>query len=409
MRGLLYSIMAALIIIPLFSIIFFYSQIGQENIDISIRANELKYFVDSIEADLNRFMEITGKRALISAVSNITVSGIPLDDAQIRLRELIENGTLKGAPSPLVDTDNLNTWEGKIGTLASNSGFYLTFEVLEMNVTQNDSFNILFEIKGFVNISDLNAKMGVIRNITATSIVSIDNIEDPLFPLNTLGRVFRVIRYYNFTNYAKDIVQGTNASLTSVSGNATIINSSDLTVSDADKILVTDIIADSKIGIIIGFKGVVAESDYVPAGFSKPYIVGAPNAMSLIQENERIYLDPRLYTKKVWDLQNLTSAIRNGYYKSSDKGPSFLDRLEGRLSLSDKYNNYGLESFVDLPEISQANLEVDYTLSCVDYEYWKNTTGRSIRNGAPGDPYDPVFNWFKIDLFHQNIYGVNEL
>ena len=114
MKGLLYSIMAALIIIPIFGIMFFHSQIGQKNIDISIRANELKYFVDSIETDLGRFIEITGKRAAISAVSNVTVGGIPLDDAQLRLGELIENGTLKGIPSPLVDTDNLNTWKEKV-------------------------------------------------------------------------------------------------------------------------------------------------------------------------------------------------------------------------------------------------------------------------------------------------------
>jgi len=404
MKGLLYSIMAALIVIPIFGIIFFHSQIGQKNIDISIRANELKYFVDSIETDLQRFMEITGKRALISAVSNITVSGTPLDDAQLRLSELIENGTLRGAPSPLVDTNNLNTWKGKIDIIASNSGFYMVFKDIEMNVTQNDSFNILFEIRTLVNISDPNAKMGVLRNITAASIVSIEDLEDPIFPLNTLGRVFRVIRYYNFTDYSKDLVQGTNASLTSASGNATIINSSDLTVSDPNKILVTDIIADSKIDIIIGFKGVVAESDYVPGGISKPYIVGSPNARSLIQEGERIYLDPRFYTKKVWNLQNLTLAIQNGYYKPSDNGASFLDRLEGRLTLSSKYN-YGLETFVNLPDITQVNLDVDYTLSCIDYKYWENVTGSSIRNGN----YDPVFNWFKIDLNNANIYGVNQL
>lgn len=403
MKGLLYSIMAALIIIPIFGIIFFHSQVGEKNIDISIRANELKYFVDSVEADLKRFIEITGKRALISAVSNITVSGIPLDDAQLRLSELIENGTLRGDPSPLVDTNNLNTWKEKVGTIASNSGFYLLLKDIEMNITQNDSFNILFEIKTLVNISDPNAKMGVLRNVTAKSFVSIEGIEDPIFPLNTLGRVFRIIRYYNFSNYTKDIVQGINASSTSISGNATIINSSDLSTSNPNKILVTDIIADSKIAIISGFKGVVAEDSYVPGGFSKPYITGAPNARTLIREGEKIFLDH--VKTRVWNLQNLTLAIQNGYYRPSDEGASFLDRLEGRLKLS-KYN-YGLETFVYLPSLTNVSLGVDYTLSCIDYEYWNNITGYPVRNGG----YDLVFNWFKIDSEdnHAIIYGVEEL
>lgn len=403
--------MAALIIIPIFGIMFFHSQIGQKNIDISIRANELKYFVDSIETDLGRFIEITGKRALISAVSNITVTGLPLDDAELRLAELIENGTLRGVPSPLVETNNLNTWEQKINTLANNAGFYLVLKGIEMNITQNDSFNISFKIKALVNISDTNAKMGVLRNITAISLVSIEGIEDPLFPLNTLGRVFRVIRFYNFTNYSKALVQGINASFTSVSGNATIINSSDLTSSDPNKILVTDVIPNDpgKIAIISGFKGVVAEDSYVPNGFSKPYITGALNARTLIQENETIYLDPKPYTKRVWDLQNLTLTIQNDYYKPSTVGASFLDRLEGRLSLSGKYGQYGLESFVNLTEIASA-LGQDYTtntLSCIDYKYWSDTPGKAIRNGN----YDPVFNWFKIDSEdnHEIIYGVKDL
>ena len=397
MKGLLYSIMAALIVIPIFGIIFFHSQIGQKNIDISIRASELKYFVDSIETDLNRFMEIVGKRALISAVSNITVSGNPLDDAQLRLRELIENGTLKGNYSPLVDKDNLKRWEKNVSDIASNSGFDLSLEITEINITQNDSFKILFEIKALVNISDQNAKMGILRNITAESIVSIDGLEDPIFPLNTLGRIFRVIRYYNFTDYAKDLVQGSLAGFGSVSGNATTSTLSP----NSQKIFITDNMTQG-IGTLNQFGGVVSESTYVPDGLIVPYIGGASNALTAIQENQRIYLDQT--TKKVWDLQNLTSAIQNGYYKPSIDGASFLDRLEGRLKLSSKYN-YGLETFVYLPDISDANLEVDYTLSCVEYMYWNNTPGSSVRNGN----YDPVFNWFKIDTNHETIYGVNEL
>ncbi|NIO44690.1 MAG: hypothetical protein GTN36_04015 [Candidatus Aenigmarchaeota archaeon] len=404
MRGLLYSIMAALIIVPIFGIIFFHSQIGQKNIDISIRAHELKYFVDSIETDLQRFMEIVGKRALISAVSNITISGTPLDDAQLRLRELIENGTLKGNYSPLVDKDNLKRWEKNVSDIASNSGFDLSLKITETNVTQNSSFNILFEIKVLVNISDENAKMGILRNITAKSIVSIDGIEDPLFPLNTLGRVFKVIRYYNFSDYSKNLVGGSNSS-GSNSGYAFVKLNADLQAVDinSSRVLVTDTIV-GKEAIASSFAGVVSEGDTaIPETFTGQAIIsGATNAVTIIENETRIYLDAQ--TKKVWDLQNLTLAMRNGYYKPSIDGASFLDRLEGRLKLSGKYN-YGLESFVYLPAISDADIVVYYNLSCVDYMYWNMTGGSSIRNGD----YDPVFDWFKIDSNHETIYGVNEL
>ncbi len=402
MKGLLYTIMAALLIIPVFGIIFFYSQVGETNIDISIRANELKYFVDSIESDLNRFIEISGKRALIAAVSNITVSGpsAVFEDAGLGLAELIQNGTIKGFEAPLVDTSNINRWEENVSDIASGSGFTLNFESIEVNVTQNDSFNLLFNIKILLNLSDKQVKMGVLRNITTSQLVSIERIEDPIFPLNTFGRVSRIIRYYNFTNYAKDLVEGSTAGLGSVSGNATTSTISP----NSEKIFITDNMTQP-IATLNSFGGIVSEDPYVNPGLTVPYIAGASGATAIIQENQRIYLD--FNTKKVWDLKNLTDNIVYGYYRPSDKGASFLDRLEGRLTLSSKYEPHGLETVVNLEDILAMNLGVDYTFSCIDYKYWSNITGSAVRNGD----YDPVFNWFKIDSEdnHPNIYGVSGL
>jgi hypothetical protein len=53
MKGILYSIMISLIIIPILGLVIFYSQSSQmRNIDTDIRANELEYFTKSIEKDL---------------------------------------------------------------------------------------------------------------------------------------------------------------------------------------------------------------------------------------------------------------------------------------------------------------------------------------------------------------------
>jgi hypothetical protein len=388
--------MAALLIIPILSLIVFHSVLTEKNIDINIRSNELEYFADSIERDLNRFMEITGKRSLIAAVSNITVTGKGLDDASLRLGELISNGTLYGTGAPLVDADNLNTWRQKISDIASNSGFNIDFKSIKINVNQNSSFDVKFETTIFLNISDSDLKMGVARNITASVLVNINGLEDPIFPLKTLGRVVRIIRPFNFTNYTKDLVQGSIA-VGSISGNATFSASSP---SD-QKIFITSNMSQP-IGTLNQFGGIVSESTYVPEGLAKPYMAGATGVLSTIKENERIYLDAQ--TKKTWDLQNLTLDIKYGYYTPSNEGASFLDRLEGNLTLSNKYK-YGLETFVNLEEIKAANLPVNYQLSCVDYEYWKNVGGVSVRNGN----YDNVFNRFKIDSNHAIIYGVDKL
>jgi hypothetical protein len=404
MKGIFYSIMISLMMIPILALIIFHSQSSQiRNIDIDIRANELEYFTKSIEKDLVRFIEINGKRTLISAVSRVVINGTGLDNAQLRLSEMFENGTLYSEPAPLVDSSNLETWKAKIEDIADDSGFNVEFENIKINITQNDSFNLLFEIGILMNISDKTEIMGVLKNITAHVLVSIDGIEDPLFPLQTLGRVVRFITISNSSKKTVPLSTGLNAS-GFVSGYSLVKDSSDVQVGDCDAntILVTDTITPI-LGIASSCKGVVSESDAViPPELWGKAITGATNAMQVVANGTKIYLDET--TKKVWNLGNLTSDIKNGNYHSSDEGASFLDRLEGNITLSPKYK-YGLETFVYLPDLTLAGIDADTSLSVLDHKYWNNIVGNSIRNGN----YDPVFGWFKIDGTSAINYGISDL
>nr|MBA4404656.1 hypothetical protein [Nanoarchaeum sp.] len=394
--------MIALFLISFLSLIIFYSQTQTQNIDINIRANELEYFSKSVEKDLTRFLEIHGKRALISAVSKIVVNGTGLDDAQLRLTEMIENGTLYNEPAPLVDTSNLQTWKLNISNIASDLGFDVEFKNIGINITQNDSFNILFNAKVYINISDETVNMGILKNITTFTLVSIEGIEDPMYPLNTYGRVIRFIKASNVSKNTTPLVTGQNSSGIGVSGEAFVKLDFQASDVNSSKILVTNTIS-GKESIASGFAGVVSETDIIiPQGFSKPIISEASGAISIIKNETRIYLD--ITTKKVWDLSNLTYDIKNGYYHNSSEGASFLDRLEGNLTLSPKYQ-YGLESFVYLPDLTNANLQVNSQLSVLDHRYWRNVAGSPIRNGN----YDPVYTWFKIDSQYATLYGINEL
>lgn len=402
MKGLLYSIMISLMLIPILALIIFYSSTSQiRDIDVDIRANEMEYFTKSIEKDLTRFLEINGKRSLISAVSNVIINGVGLDDAQLRLGEMIENGTLYGVPAPLVDTSNLEMWKVDVENIADKTGFNVELKEVSIYIKQNDSFNVLFSVNVTINISDKLEFMGIEKTIVSNALVSIEDVEDPSFPLNTYGRILRFIRRSNVSKDNSFLVQGLNSS-GYVSGEAFVINSSDLTMGYADKILVTDTVA-GKEAIASVFKGVVSEGDVIiPAGLSGKAITGATDARNKIQNNSKIYLDQS--TKRVWDLSNLTWDIQNGYYHSSGSGASFLDRLEGKTVLSPEYV-YGLETFVYLPDLTDADLSVNTLASCLDYEYWQGTAGSSIRNGN----YDSVYNWFKIDGDNAIIYGIGDL
>lgn len=404
MKGLFYSIMIAFIVVPILGLIFLYSQSGAQNIDTDIRANELRYFSESVKEDLIRFLQINGKRALISAVSEVITSGKGLDNAQLRLAEMIENGTLYGNPAPLVDEKNLITWEQNISNIASGLGFNIDFKSVQMNITQNDSFNVLFNTTVLINISDANAKMGILKNITILVPVSIENIEDPIFPLKTYGRVFRFIKASNYNKNTAPLVTGQNSS-GFVTGYAFVKLNFQVSDVNASRILVTNTVA-GKEAIAAGFAGVVSEGDInIPSQLTGKAITGATGATNIIKNETKIYLDAT--TKQVWDLSNLTSDVRNYYYHNSTVGASFLDRLEGNMTLSSKYQ-YGLETFVNLEELPTEL--VKSTNSIIDYEYWSNTAGSPIRNSNLMTIYDPtVFNWFKIDPDNAINYGIASL
>lgn len=391
----------AMFITSILALIVFYSQAKPSNIDVNIRSSEMEYFTKSVENDLSRFIEISGRRALISAVSQIIVNGTGLDNSQLRLTEMMENGTLYGKPAPLIDINNLEHWKLNISNIASNLGFHLDFKNLEINVTQNDSFNVLFNVTLYVNISNSNSKMGVLKNITSNVIVPVEDVEDPIFPLNTYGRIIRFVKISNVSKNTVSLTTGQNSS-GYVTGYALV--KSDFGPSDinSSRILVTATVA-GKEAIASGFAGVVSEGDLIiPPSLLGKAITGATGATSLIKNETKIYLDAT--TKKVWDLRNLTSDIKNGYYRSSNKGASFLDRLEGRINLSDKYK-YGLETFVNIEDILEAEVPASTGNSDLDYRYWSNTNGVNIRNGN----YDSVFNWFKIDAESASEYGILEL
>ena len=402
MKGILYSTMISLIVIPILALILFYSQSSQiRSIDTDIRANELEYFTQSIELDLIRFVSINGKRALISAVSFVVINGTGLDNAPYRIKEMMENGTLYGETAPLVDTSNMKVWEGEINEIAKDSGFLVELKDSEVQVSQLDSFNLLFEVEVAINISDKMEVMGVVKNVSTAVVVPIEGLEDPTFPLNTYARVIRFIVPSNASKNTHFLVEGVNSS-GYVSGETFVVDSTNLVTSYPDKILVTDSVA-GKEAIAAGFKGVVSESDTViPPLLLGKSITGAANARQNVKNNTMVYLDQD--TKKVWDLSNLTSDIINGFYYNSTNGASFLDRLEGRTTLSPEYA-YGLETFVYLPDLTDASLTINPTASCIDYKYWNGFAGGEIRNGA----YNPIYTWFKIDAQSAADYGIGDL
>jgi hypothetical protein len=199
MKGLFYSIMIALFIMPILALILFYSQTAiPQNIATKIRADELQYFSESIKEDLARFLQINGKRAMVAAVNASMSNGIGLDNASLRLIEVIENGTLYGNQT-FADQKNFSEWKKSIRDIALKSGFDINLTLMSLDVIQNDSFSILFSTTVYINISDNRAEMSILKNMSIAEAISIENIQDPLYQIKTNGTIFRTIKKSPFS------------------------------------------------------------------------------------------------------------------------------------------------------------------------------------------------------------------
>ena len=274
-----------------------------------MRASALANLLESTELDMPRALDISTRRALLSAVNEVDLRGVGLDDSVVRLRELMLNGTIYGSNALWMNDSTLPEWIDRVSVIASKRGFSLNMTVEELTIEPYDSFTIRSRLRWNITVNDSVGSMTVARNLTAEVLVPLRGTEDPMYLLGTRGLAHRSIYSANFT---------------------------------------------------------------------------------------------------VLDLSSLDNAISGGYYMNTSDAPSFLGRLEGSLTPLQKYldmaeGQIGMETFVNLPELYSAGVDVKANHTMVDHLYFGdiNITGLAI-NGS-------IHDWFRIDEGHAETYGVDGL
>jgi PKD repeat protein len=151
-------------------------------------------------------------------------------------------------------------------------------------------------------------------------------------------------------------------------------------------ILTSDFKMSDKEGLASWDKKEVAEALVSITNFEDPIYALSTN--NLVTNN---------ITKTPYETFNLSTFSMhalNSYYKASAKAPSFLDRLEGKMTA----NENGIESFVNLAKLSAQQLPIEEK-SAVDYIYF------SSQNPA-FSPVSDMPQWFRIDDEHKPDYNL---
>ncbi len=368
------------------------------------RIKDMNDLYDNIIRDAGKTLDIIAKRAISISTSNVIGDGVALTNADEVIEELMMNGTFNGTEEEMMENSTIPDWSGNMEDIGDLKGYYLSIDFRDLEVKAYDSFNLLVESDLTINITDKNNVASIVRNYTASQVVSVSGFEDALYPLNTNGMITRKIDESPYEGNFTQLLDSGSGDNDWVRG-ITFKGDSSSAVSYPNKssrALVMNDPTQVDSWILNEYLGVASELE--PENTTNvPYVYGIN--LTVVPNNTYVLVDGD--NGKVWFIENFVDHVVEGYYYSSSEGPSFLDRLEGKLGIQSKYssqttNEIGLESFVNKTNFIAHQLSVDTGKTNIDYLYFSNTT-------QPGEEVKGVDSYFRIDDNHTSTYAVEEI
>ncbi|VVB52119.1 Immune inhibitor A peptidase M6 [uncultured archaeon] len=218
-HGYIYTLAIALLILPLLFLIFYYSTTLQPKTDDTVgrvRCDELYYFVQDINKDLQRAVVIFGRRAAIYAIDDVVTTGKPLNNytftctpacnvdctklttptngSEAAIAELTLCGTLRGQNVTYMMNHTLSQWLSRINNEGNTMRFRFNITITNITVIPHDAFSFTTLITHDTEIDDETGLCHYLaKDVTGESITTIIGLEDPLYPLNTESRVIKYI------------------------------------------------------------------------------------------------------------------------------------------------------------------------------------------------------------------------
>jgi hypothetical protein len=194
MKGIFYSIVAVLLVIPL--LMLSASIVNVENAEMSTAStralgSKLASFSGSVEDDLPRALPIMAKRSISDALVYTDTTGNPLADSAAALRELMINGTIYGNLTSVDFT--MKSWADILGDKGEEYGFETNVDVISIVFYSSDSYTVNVEAVVGVNVTIPSADIVLYRVYNTTTPISIIGFGDPLYTLKTNGIMKRTI------------------------------------------------------------------------------------------------------------------------------------------------------------------------------------------------------------------------
>jgi len=373
-----------------------------------IGVDELYYFVSSIRSDMERAVDISGRRAMVGVANQIIGEGEYLETGSDAVIALVTyNGTFNGSELELLQRTALVDWIAKMEDQAAAAGYVseLVVDPDTVSVEGASPFMLRFAFRYNLTVYDPAIETGFNRTADRfSSPVSIESLEDPVIYLETAGRRSRSIQRcavdpatrvmtgdassYNrtYAGESRDWVGGTSAVTPgSVSGLG------------SDRVAFVEDHCSYAEADLDDLAGVVSEAadSCGYAGNLTGLVTGVDNA-STVADDERVVLSG----DTVWEL-GMPRMIEQGCFISDPAGPSYLDRLMGEDGSST-----GIASLVDVPDLPPEVQRSNVT--AVDHGYFNISSDLGPVSRIRGMT-DTEESWFRLDQEHVEQWGLTAL
>jgi len=186
-KGVIFTILA-ITMLSLFAISFsLYSFIEKDSTNYRIKT--MNNFVFSIEQDLPRQLYISGYRGIFLMQKRIIEKGEYINNVNQSFNELFFNGTLNGIDEDLMNGAKFIDIQNSLNEKASKMNAEISFYNPSIKITQENPWNVKIILNTGLLIKDKSEDILWNKTKEITSLVSIENFEDPLYIVNTNGMI----------------------------------------------------------------------------------------------------------------------------------------------------------------------------------------------------------------------------
>ncbi|NOQ56256.1 MAG: hypothetical protein GQ477_05635 [Nanohaloarchaea archaeon] len=416
-KGFVYSLFSVLVIISIFGILSISSNSDMNkdleiNIDEKLRTDELFYFKEGAKQDFSRSAYISGKRAVIALVDDILRDGnYSTGYADDVIEALAETGIYGNVTPNIMENSTIVDWSDSISHLGQLHRISVSIDLIDTDIQSVDAFTL--DLSNEVNVSVTGDIFGIqfTDSVSSENKIDIGAVEDPLISIESYGYLRQIINRCDTLLYPYHAQMVSDTGIFSYSsGDNWTSGRLSFDIDDSDpalKILVVSDIPDLP-NNADDFLGVVSENVSDDATGISNYIFGATSVVSnlsgLLETPIIVMTDDAVWSSYIYD------EVNESCYFIDSLGPSFLDRLEGNLETTSRYNltnkTVGIASFITVTELPE---ELQNAYSSVDFKYFGEVSGKRIKGVTESEVGMDLVLGFLLDDGHISLWGLSGL